>query len=553
MLQLLAPALLLAVNPPQFPPYYEVLYHTQPADHFNAEDAATFQQRYLLNSSWWGGPGSPILLYTGAEGTGVTDIFSHSGFVLELARELRAMVCFAEMRFFGVSMPFGETGSFVHSATRLGLLTVEQAIADYAMLTVSLKQNHSAAASPVIALGGSLAGSLSFWLRSKYPSVVDMALAASAPILGYPGLTDPYGWYRVSTAAFESQAPGCVAAVRAGFAALLEASAPNLSRAFNTCTPVTGSWFAPHVASELTGRLASMAESSYPLAASPIPPTCKTVMAATGAGALAPLVTTPGRCLNLSAPFAAAVAAAPALGRGSARVGGAATAGEAWYYLACTEVIHPIAANNVTDMFPPQRWSLGGLTSDCERRFGVRPRPQWLPDSMGMAGGLAALPSVTSHVIFSNGLNDPWSSQSVTSNASETIVAINIVGGSHHSDLGAPPNPTPSADDSAPLVEARRREIALLRSWLRTAKPHSLSRGAPPRPIRLEPPHHEQAATREEPRRPPPSAPPPPPPPPFFPTVDPGFLAHAFVVLCGVLGTLFAFFGQARAGLASWW
>jgi hypothetical protein len=39
---------------------------------------------------------------------------------------------------------------------------VEQALADYAALVVSLKQNHSAAASPVISVGGSLAGSLSF-------------------------------------------------------------------------------------------------------------------------------------------------------------------------------------------------------------------------------------------------------------------------------------------------------------------------------------------------------------------------------------------------------
>jgi hypothetical protein len=88
---------------PRFPAYYEVKHHTQPADHFNSEDAATFQQRYLFNATWWGGSGSPIIFYTGAEGTGVEAIFSHSGYVLDMARELRAMVVFAEMRFFGSS------------------------------------------------------------------------------------------------------------------------------------------------------------------------------------------------------------------------------------------------------------------------------------------------------------------------------------------------------------------------------------------------------------------------------------------------------------------
>ena len=115
--------------PPQFPPYYVTKYHTQPTDHFNAINHETFRQRYLVNGTWWGGAGHPILFYTGAEGVGVPAIFSHSGYVLTLARSLQALVVFAEMRFFGVSMPFNETGSFVLKPARLGLLGVEQTIA----------------------------------------------------------------------------------------------------------------------------------------------------------------------------------------------------------------------------------------------------------------------------------------------------------------------------------------------------------------------------------------------------------------------------------------
>ena len=61
----------------------------------------TFRQRYLVNDTWFGGRSSPILFYCGAEGAGVPSIFEHSGYVLALAKELKALVVFGEMRFFG--------------------------------------------------------------------------------------------------------------------------------------------------------------------------------------------------------------------------------------------------------------------------------------------------------------------------------------------------------------------------------------------------------------------------------------------------------------------
>ena len=477
---LLLPSLLLGVAggwPPQYPPWYVVKTFQQRTDHTNSENHATFTERYLENATHWAGPGKPIIIYTGAEGTGVQDIFTHSGYVMELARELSALVIFAEMRFFGASMPFGKDDSFITNPEHLGLLSIEQALADYAALVEHIKSVRRAQRSPVIAVGGSLAGSLSFWLRAKYPSLVQMALASSAPILGYPGHTSPYGWYEVATKAFEKQMSGCSNRVREGFTRLLAArSAPALSRAFNTCTPIAPSRVnttRDALVGRLTGSLASMAESAYPKATSPIVDACVAIRGAQGTlGMLAPIIVPKGGCLDLgtiSNPVSAAFEVIKQRMPGylsHARTGMLAAPHDAWYYLACTEIVHPIAANGKTDMFPPQPWSLDGLTAECERLFEVSPRPTWMPTWAGMQRGVEGLSEVASRVIFTNGMLDPWSSQSVTRNASASLIAINIEDGSHHSDLGAPPNPYPSASDSLSLRAARAQQLLLLRTWL---------------------------------------------------------------------------------------
>lgn len=59
--------------------------------------------------------------------------------------------CFPSQRYYGRSLPFGNN-SF--SIPEVGLLTVEQALADYALMITELKLQLGAAQSPVIAFGG---------------------------------------------------------------------------------------------------------------------------------------------------------------------------------------------------------------------------------------------------------------------------------------------------------------------------------------------------------------------------------------------------------------
>jgi lysosomal Pro-X carboxypeptidase len=76
----------------------------------------------------------------------------------DIAPTFGGLLVFAEHRYYGESMPFGDQ-SF-SSREKAGFLTVEQALADYATLLLYLKSNASLANSPVIAFGGSYGGKL---------------------------------------------------------------------------------------------------------------------------------------------------------------------------------------------------------------------------------------------------------------------------------------------------------------------------------------------------------------------------------------------------------
>ncbi|KAL7609407.1 hypothetical protein Lser_V15G11566 [Lactuca serriola] len=144
---------------------YETRYFDQTLDHSSFNDLPKFQQRYLINSDHWVGPGpnrlGPIFLYCGNEGD-IKWFAANTDFVWELAPRFGAMVIFPEHRYYGESMPYGSQKEAYKNAYTLAYLTAEQALADYALLITDLKRNLSAEASPVILFGGSYGGSKIF-------------------------------------------------------------------------------------------------------------------------------------------------------------------------------------------------------------------------------------------------------------------------------------------------------------------------------------------------------------------------------------------------------
>ena len=78
--------------------------------------------------------------------------------------------------------------------------------------------------------------------------------------------------------------------------------------------------------------------------------------------------------------------------------------------------------NNVTDMFPPRNWTHTDLIHYCNKTFDITPRPTWLLEEFGSAN----ISTSASHIIFSNGLLDPWHVGGFLSNLSDTLPAVII-------------------------------------------------------------------------------------------------------------------------------
>jgi len=206
-------------------PEYREMYSTQRVDHFDGSNNATFQLRYLLPK---GEPPlappphasdatRPIFLYCGNEG-GIDAFWGSTGLPFDAAPVRNALVVFAEHRYYGRSLPYGAAST---APAHIGKLTVEQALADYAELVAELREKlgHTAQRPvPVVAFGGSYGGWLAAWLRMKYPTACDGALAASANLPLAAGNVDEGAFFDGVTHDFAQADEGCPDLVRAALA-----------------------------------------------------------------------------------------------------------------------------------------------------------------------------------------------------------------------------------------------------------------------------------------------------------------------------------------------
>jgi lysosomal Pro-X carboxypeptidase len=413
---------------------YTVHYADLPLDHFSFASNKTFKLRYLKNDTFWRA-GGPILFYTGNEGD-ITMFAENTGFMWEALQDFKAMLVFAEHRYYGKSMPFGNA-SF-SDPQHSGYLSSSQALADYVDLIYQIKKEYKVPphAHPVIAIGGSYGGMLAAWIRMKYPGTIAGAIAASAPIWQFTGMVPCNSFNRITTSVYALTREQCALNIQKSWKALKNVSSTDkgkewLTSTFKLCKPLKTESDVRELKEWLADVYTNLAMINYPypsnfiseVPAHPVKVACQhlesrpnndTELLSMIYNATTVYFNYTGsvKCLNVD------TSATEKLG----------TAG--WDYQSCTEMVMPMCSDGVRDMFEAQEWDLEGIKRECLKKFGVTPQP-FLVEKLYGGKDLGSI----SNIIFSNGLLDPWSSGGVMFNVSSSTVAVVIPEGAHHLDL----------------------------------------------------------------------------------------------------------------------
>uniref|UniRef100_A0A803QLA6 Lysosomal Pro-X carboxypeptidase n=1 Tax=Cannabis sativa TaxID=3483 RepID=A0A803QLA6_CANSA len=448
---------------------YKTSYFTQTLDHFNflPQSYQTFQQRYLINDTFWGGAKTkaPIFVYTGNEGE-IEWFAQNTGFMFETAPHFKALLVFLEHRFYGKSIPFGGDKEVAYSNTStLGYLSSTQALADYATLIIDLKNNISAVDSPVVVFGGSYGGMLAAWFRLKYPHVAIGALASSSPILGFENLTSPYSFNNIVTQDFKSESENCYQVIKDSWQQIEDTAKTSkginlLRKSFNLCKNYE--YIGDYLESWLSTAFVYTAMTDYPtpsnflnpLPAYPVKQMCKAIdnpKSGRNSNTFEKLYGAANIYYNYSGTATCFDLEDNSDPHGLSE----------WSWQACTEIILPTGGSTNQSIFPAYEWHYSDRASSCQRAFGIHPRRTWITTHFGGFGIERVLKRFGSNIIFFNGLRDPWSGGGVLKNISETIVAIVAKEGAHHVDLRFS-----TKEDPEWLKEVRKQEVRIIEGWI---------------------------------------------------------------------------------------
>lgn len=440
--------------------HYETKWITQRVDNFNYLSNDTYKMRYLMNTDYvTDNATSPIFFYTGNEGP-IESFSENTGFMNEFAMEAGALIIYAEHRYYGQSLPFGNA-SF--TGNNIGFLSVENALEDYATLIVELKKTYSGA---VISFGGSYGGLLAMYIRMMYPNLVHGALSASAPMYWISDMKDSHGFWVKVTEDFNLN-DGCEKNIRDGFAALDDlASAGNyteITTIMRTCNPITKDNYM-HLLGWARNAMVLQAMLDYPyptdfmapLPGYPIKEACNRAGKETGADAIREAAgllyngTDPTKYKTCFDIFDEYVYCADPTGCGT---GNEALA---WDYQVCTQQILPGGTDGKTDMFPVIKFDPEDRDAYCEKTWGVHPDRSWLrykywTDSL----------TSTSNTIWSNGDIDPWGPGGVMHDLRHDLPAPIVHGGAHHYDLRGS-----NSHDTQDVLNVRQFHRDTINNWI---------------------------------------------------------------------------------------
>lgn len=439
---------------------YETKEFQVPVDHFNFALNQTFKLRYLYNDSYIDKQSgkTPLFFYTGNEGD-IESFAQNTGFMWELAKQYRACIVFAEHRYYGKSLPFGN--STFNVTQNYGYLSVEQALEDYALLITDLQDKYKYA--PVIVFGGSYGGMLSAWFRMKYPHLVYGALAASAPIKQFNGITGCDIFAKITTSVFATTYKNrtCSANIKKSWdmfkqMASTDEGKKKLSSELLLCDPIKTEADLDKFFDYLEDVYGSLAMVNYPYSndfLSPLPgyPVRQFCSYLQNLQTGDSLFDSMKKAINVYFNF---TGTATCLNYNSA-FDPATVGGDAWDIQTCNQMVLPMC-NTPDTMFRVKEWNFKKEAEKCMNKFHIEPK---LNDITMRYGGRNLRD--TSNIIFSNGLLDPWSGGGVLQTDNPKIYIIIIPEGAHHLDLRSS-NPK----DPASVIQAREQESKIIGQWI---------------------------------------------------------------------------------------
>eukprot|EP00041_Stephanoeca_diplocostata_P017902 m.369509 g.369509 ORF g.369509 m.369509 type:complete len:520 (-) comp20851_c0_seq7:2048-3607(-) len=468
------------------------LYFEQHLDHFRFDSNAikTWKHRFLVNDDHWGkgtsplkvpaGCPGPILMYTGNEGP-IDAFWGSNGFMVNhLAPLWGALLLFPEERYYGKSTPFGPQSLTAENAV---YLTTEQVLADYATLLTWYKDTHNATSCPVVAFGGSYGGTLTTYFRRMYPTLTVGGLAASAPIGYYSNSgwaahnVNAYTWIDIVQKVFSSTQYGgeaCFNRLKATVEAVETAGATAqgrdmLAKRMHLCdVSVLGA----DPTNFLIDALETLPQEDYPYAigslpAWPVNATCR--IAADAFAAAVDDTDLIGLAANITDMFYGYTAGGACLqgeGQGGIPGGGPGPAEWGpWGVQSCTETLHQFSSSKSGHGFRDFQFNMDEVVTACATYYALKPNPPWAEMHWGGYGIGDGNAGVT-HLIWSNGLLDPWHGGGFLrpfSNNDELHWFI-MPQGAHHLDLRGP-----HPQDPPNVTATRAAEQAILARWIEEA------------------------------------------------------------------------------------
>jgi len=144
-------------------------------DHFNLTSTDTFKQKYWHIDDYFDKEKGAAILYVQGEAPG--NIVGDRGIPLDLAKELKAKLFALQHRFYGTSQPCKDW-----SLECLRLLNHHQAMADMANFIENKTREMGDPNRKWLVIGGSYAGALVAWFKSKYPHLATVTYSSSGVV-----------------------------------------------------------------------------------------------------------------------------------------------------------------------------------------------------------------------------------------------------------------------------------------------------------------------------------------------------------------------------------